>query len=189
MTPKQFRDTRQWKDTRKRLLANAGSCTDCGRETTRAYGTRHSFAPSLDHILPLHAIDLSTVEGRRIACDPKNLRVLCIGCNSKRGQQTRRVGRRRVGRRAKRPANFGPGPQNWGPTPPPQRVNSRDWLGVADKTPSVHSLGDAAKKLEPIGSTGDLSAAIPPRPSGRGLFDVGMGMGAPVMGHILGGGQ
>jgi 5-methylcytosine-specific restriction endonuclease McrA len=56
-------------------------------------GPRHRLAPSVDHITPLDQIDLGSAEGRAFALSQRNLRVCHIGCNSKRGNRTKRVPR------------------------------------------------------------------------------------------------
>jgi hypothetical protein len=49
----------------------------------------------VDHVLPLHDIDLNSSEGRALATNPAWLRAAHLGCNSKRGNRTSAVKRRK----------------------------------------------------------------------------------------------
>jgi 5-methylcytosine-specific restriction endonuclease McrA len=86
LTPSEFRSTAQWQRARQRKLATGPAhCTICGRALSTRLGPRHSSAPSVDHVVPLAELNLATEAGRRQACDQSLLRVVCIGCNSRRG--------------------------------------------------------------------------------------------------------
>lgn len=75
---RRLRGTRRWKTLRARLIADAERCELCGLPFDRdtPHGRR---APSVDHITPL-------AQGGD-PYDEDNLRVVHIGCNSRRAAQ------------------------------------------------------------------------------------------------------
>ena len=85
MTSDQFRGSYLWKRARARASRGAGVCAICGGPFPDGVRPRSRWAKSVDHVLPLAALNLSTAEGRRMATDPANLRVAHYGCNSRRG--------------------------------------------------------------------------------------------------------
>jgi len=75
-----------WQQARKKVLENAQICHICGEEIDFDAPPRSPRAPSVDHLLPLHAMrELSMAEQRRLALDPRGLRAAHFGCNAKRG--------------------------------------------------------------------------------------------------------
>jgi hypothetical protein len=49
----------------------------------------------VDHLVELDRLNLATEAGRRQACDPSMLRVVCVSCNSRRGSAYGAAKRRR----------------------------------------------------------------------------------------------
>ena len=85
MTSRQFRGTAAWKRARKIAQRSAYGCAICGGPFRLDLGSRHPLYPSVDHVLPLADIDLTTAAGRAIAVDQSMLRVAHLGCNGSRG--------------------------------------------------------------------------------------------------------
>ena len=92
MTATQFRGSAAWKRARVRALRGATCCEICGGAFPPGVRPRSRLAPSVDHVVELARLDLGSSAGRAMAVDPANLRVVHIGCNSRRGQW---LGRRR----------------------------------------------------------------------------------------------
>jgi 5-methylcytosine-specific restriction endonuclease McrA len=72
-------------EARRIALRGAMSCAICGGGFRLDLGCRHPLYPSVDHVIPLSRLDLSSPAGRALAVDPGYLRVTHMGCNSRRG--------------------------------------------------------------------------------------------------------
>jgi hypothetical protein len=105
MTSRQFRGTAAWKRARKIAQRSANGCALCGGAFRLDLGSRHRLYPSVDHVIPLARIDLSTAAGRALAVDQSVLRVTHLGCNASRGARDGNV-RRAAERRAARSEYF-----------------------------------------------------------------------------------
>ena len=93
------RNDRQFLAARKRVLKGATVCSICGGELDFDAPPRTSYAPSVDHIIPLSQTrHLDPQTRRRMAADPTNLRPAHFGCNSRRGD-ARRPAPRKASRR------------------------------------------------------------------------------------------
>jgi hypothetical protein len=68
-------------------LRNATHCAICGGPLCFDVSPRHRLAPSVDHVLPLCELNLTSVEGQRAALSQENLRVSHLGCNARRGSR------------------------------------------------------------------------------------------------------
>jgi 5-methylcytosine-specific restriction endonuclease McrA len=81
------RDTRRWKELRKRLVRDASVCAICRYPLLKGAPARTPYSPSVDHVVPL------AFGGAPF--DERNLRVTHYGCNSRLGaKQQRRRSRR-----------------------------------------------------------------------------------------------
>lgn len=81
---------RQWRKVRARVLAGAQSCHICGGPLDFTAPARSSWAPSVDHRLPVSATrGLDDDTRRRLALDPSGLIPCHYGCNSRRGDGRR----------------------------------------------------------------------------------------------------
>jgi hypothetical protein len=162
VTPDQLRSSRAWKTVRARVLRHATGCEICGRPFMAGVKPRTRWAPSVDHVRPLHEIDLSTAEGRRMALDPSLLRAVHLGCNSRRGviraaavRRARDWGRPRIvaeGEIVERAEN-----------PGPQRADWNEWIDWS-RSGTAAPQADAARSRE-------LTGDIPARTARRPLFD------------------
>jgi hypothetical protein len=68
------RNTRQYRDTRKRVLAGATHCAKCRQPLDWNAPPKSSLSPSLDHIIP--------IDKGGSAFDPRNMQPMHYGCNS-----------------------------------------------------------------------------------------------------------
>ena len=84
MTAAQFRSSPAWKRARARAIPGAVRCELCGGMLVPGAMPRTRWSTTVDHVVPLARLDLSTAEGRTAALDPENLRVAHCGCNSRR---------------------------------------------------------------------------------------------------------
>lgn len=75
------RDTYRWKVLRKRLVARATSCAICGAALDKRAAPRSRWAPSVDHLLAVASYP-------HLALEESNLRVVHVGCNSRKGMRT-----------------------------------------------------------------------------------------------------
>ena len=84
MSARQNDDLRShaWKKARAKVLAHAHLCYLCGLPIDRTVDPRSRWAPSVDHVIP------RSLGGSLTA--PANLRAAHYGCNSKRGNGTKR---------------------------------------------------------------------------------------------------
>jgi 5-methylcytosine-specific restriction endonuclease McrA len=105
MSPRQFRSTIAWQNARARVVKYATHCGLCGLPLVPDAPPRTRWSTSVDHRTPLHALNLSTAEGRALAVNPANLVAAHYGCNSRRGSRTA-AATRRV------PRIFGPSDMN-----------------------------------------------------------------------------
>jgi 5-methylcytosine-specific restriction endonuclease McrA len=89
--PRDPRDSRQWRELRKRILArDGGVCTYCGQD-----------ADTVDHILPVK-------NHPELAMNPENLRSACRRCNSMKGSRSESVFLGRLFAPPVFPANLSP---------------------------------------------------------------------------------
>jgi len=80
----------RYQKVRKRLLASAQSCAICGRPLVKDAKPRSRWSSSVDHCLPVSATrGLPEDVRRELATDVARLRVVHLGCNSKRGNGRR----------------------------------------------------------------------------------------------------
>ena len=94
MTPgQQLRSSYAWKQARKRMLRSASFCAICGGALRPDLGPRHPLSPTVDHVVALSLLDLTSSYGRAMALDSRNLRVAHRGCNSRRGTGVKRAKR------------------------------------------------------------------------------------------------
>jgi 5-methylcytosine-specific restriction endonuclease McrA len=78
----------QYRLVRARVLADAEACTLCGGTLDFDAPPRSRYAPSVDHIFPVHHTRQMEPEERlRLLTDPDNLRPVHYGCNSRRGKR------------------------------------------------------------------------------------------------------
>jgi len=105
VTAREFRGSYAWKRARRIALRSAWGCAICGGPFRLDLGPRNSLYPSVDHVIPLARIDLSTAAGRAVAVDQSMLRVTHLGCNASRGAREGNV-QRAADRRAARSAYF-----------------------------------------------------------------------------------
>jgi len=84
-TARQFRGSYAWKRARRTALRGASVCALCGGGLRFDVGFRHPLYPSVDHVLPLAELDLTSWQGRMMAVDQRLLRVVHLGCNASRG--------------------------------------------------------------------------------------------------------
>jgi 5-methylcytosine-specific restriction endonuclease McrA len=127
VTPRQFRSTYAWKQARKRMLRSAGFCAICGGALRPDLGPQHALSPTVDHVIALSRLDLTSAAGRAAALGSGNLRVVHRGCNSRRGAGT-----------ATRAARQVPAPQASGDHP--GVVWSRCWVPTPDGSPCGRGL-------------------------------------------------
>lgn len=127
MTAAQFRSSPAWKRARARAIRGAVRCELCGGMLVPGAMPRTRWSATVDHVVPLARLDLSTAEGRKAALDPENLRVAHYGCNSRRG----------AGHRASR--DF------WATRP--QAAPLFEPAPVHDGVPEVWSLAEAVERL------------------------------------------
>ena len=93
------RGGRDWQRVRAQVLRSSSVCWLCGAPVDFDAPARSPKSPSVDHVLPLHAMrDLDRETQRRLALDPANLRVAHFGCNSGR-RERRPAPQRKVSRR------------------------------------------------------------------------------------------
>jgi hypothetical protein len=105
MNAKEFRSSAIWQKARAAVLSHSSHCALCGHPLCPTAPPRSRWSSSVDHVYPLHNVDLSTAAGRALACNPAALRAVHLGCNSKRGNKTASAARRVAGRI---PRIFGP---------------------------------------------------------------------------------
>src|SRR6516225_6369015 len=94
LTAKQFRSTAAWQQARAAKLRGATHCAICGWPLVPGAKPRSRWSSSVDHVRPLHDIDLNSAEGRALATNLAWLVPVHLGCNSKRGNQTAAAKRR-----------------------------------------------------------------------------------------------
>jgi 5-methylcytosine-specific restriction endonuclease McrA len=97
MTPQQFRSSAIWQKARAAVLSRSSHCALCGRPLYPTAPPRSRWSSSVDHVYPLHNVDLGTAAGRALATNPAALRAVHLGCNSKRGNKTASAARRVAG--------------------------------------------------------------------------------------------
>jgi 5-methylcytosine-specific restriction endonuclease McrA len=88
LTAKQFRSTAAWQRARELKLQGATHCAICQLPLYPTAPARSKWSSTVDHVIPLHNIDLGTADGRALAVNPAWLRAAHTGCNSKRGNRT-----------------------------------------------------------------------------------------------------
>ncbi len=120
-----------WWRARQRVLDRATHCAICKRPLDFDAKPKSSWAPSVDHIIPVSKTKhLSLSQQRDLAVDPSNLRAVHFGCNASRGAG-----------RARKPTLAPEGPQppmrwsRWWASPPPQGV-------IVGSDPKVYFPGD-----------------------------------------------
>jgi hypothetical protein len=94
VTPSQFRSTSAWQRARAAVLSRSSHCALCQRPLYPDAPPRSRWSSSVDHVYPLHDLDLSTAAGRALAVNAAALRAVHVGCNSKRGCRTAAAKRR-----------------------------------------------------------------------------------------------
>ena len=73
----------EWKTLRRRLVAAATVCAVCGGLLDKHGPARSRWRPSVDHIYPVRTHP-------HLAFEPSNLRVVHVGCNTRRENTSRR---------------------------------------------------------------------------------------------------
>jgi 5-methylcytosine-specific restriction endonuclease McrA len=108
VTARQFKGSYAWKRARRIALQGAYGCAICGGPFRLDLGHRHRLYPTVDHVIPLARLDLTSAAGRAVAVSQEFLRVVHNGCNASRGARegkaregdVRRVAERRAARSA-----------------------------------------------------------------------------------------
>lgn len=78
-----IRKTAAWQRLRARVVAEETHCAVCGQVVDKTLPGRTPWAPSVDHIIPMH-------DDIKLALDRGNLRLTHVRCNTARGNRTRR---------------------------------------------------------------------------------------------------
>ena len=82
------RSGQQWERARQLVLDSSNICHICGKPVNPDAPPRSRYYPSVDHLLPIHAMrGLSLEEQTRLSLDPANLAVAHFGCNSGRRER------------------------------------------------------------------------------------------------------
>jgi len=78
----------EWVRVRALVLASSSVCWLCGKALDFNAPPRSRWAPSVDHVISLHAMrNLDAATQKRMALDPANLRPAHYGCNSGRRER------------------------------------------------------------------------------------------------------
>lgn len=85
MTAREFRGSYAWKRARRIAVRGANGCAICGGSFRLDVGPRHRLYPTVDHVIPLADLDLTSAAGRAVAVDQALLRAVHNGCNASRG--------------------------------------------------------------------------------------------------------
>jgi hypothetical protein len=94
LTAKQFRSTAAWQRARELKLRGATHCAICQYPLIPGAPPRSRWSTSVDHLVELDRLNLSTAAGRAQACNQAWLRVTHLGCNAKRGNAYKAAKRR-----------------------------------------------------------------------------------------------